>query len=671
MTKKEKTEHIQEVFSLKKAPENFCKATPPRSFVVRSWERCLTTHGLDPAAPYEPNVLSSSKLRDRRETLHRFLDVAKPYLGRLYRQVARSGKMVLLTDAQGVALESIRNPLFSDESEIPDPLPGWVLSEDHEGTNGIGMCLSEKRPLAIQRAEHFRATHIGHTCIVSPIFSATNELIAVLNASSVSTQEDEFGHFQALQLVNHYARLIEKANFLREFREEWVLRISLHPEISGSLSESLIAFNEDGRVVAADRIAHERLIDGPDDVLVGRCIYDLFDITLSNLMSRALPKPSLEWPIRSSETGIEYYGILRGPERDILSSGENVRRALEPNDETGKLSLTLDLDSLAGQDPQMVYNVGCLKRVMDKNIAIILQGETGTGKEAFAQAIHMASHRAKKPFVALNCASIPESLIESELFGYKAGAFTGAHGKGMRGKILQSDGGTLFLDEIGDMPLSLQTRLLRVLAEKEVTPLGGETSIPVELHVICATHRNLNELVATGVFREDLYYRLNGVTIKLPPLRERSDKEAIIELAFAIEAVANRQRMDLGKDAMKVLMDFSWPGNIRQLRNVLRFALAINESGTISLQDLPPEMSQQGRMRNEEQSWSAEPSFSDACDSDTSALSFLERSERESMLKSLGNLRWNITDSAKDLGLARATMYRKMKKYKIIPPNCR
>jgi transcriptional regulator of acetoin/glycerol metabolism len=209
------------------------------------------------------------------------------------------------------------------------------------------------------------------------------------------------------------------------------------------------------------------------------------------------------------------------------------------------------------------------------------------------------------------------------------------------------------------------------LAEKEITPLGGESTIPVELHVVCATHRNLNELVASGTFREDLYYRLNGVTIKLPPLRERSDKESIIELAFALEAGANRQRMDLGKDAMKALKNFPWPGNIRQLRNVLRFSLAINESGTVSLEDLPPELNPQARTRNEGQSSAVAPCSAEVSDSDTSGLSLLERSERESMLNSLIDHKWNITESAKDLGLARATMYRKMKKYGIIAPNFR
>jgi transcriptional regulator with PAS, ATPase and Fis domain len=191
----------------------------------------------------------------------------------------------------------------------------------------------------------------------------------------------------------------------------------------------------------------------------------------------------------------------------------------------------LTLEDLAGEDPQMLRNVRSAYRIADSGVSVLIQGPTGSGKEAFAHAMHLVSRRAERPFVAVNCAAIPETLIESELFGYKPGAFTGARKEGMRGKILQSAGGTLFLDEIGDMPLTLQTRLLRVLEEQEIVPLGSETAIKVDLHVIAASHRNLREMIANGTFREDLYYRLNGITLELPALRDRADKERVIHHA--------------------------------------------------------------------------------------------------------------------------------------------
>src|SRR6202043_2445524 len=249
----------------------------------------------------------------------------------------------------------------------------------------------------------------------------------------------------------------------------------------------------------------------------------------------------------------------------------------------------LTLEELAGDDPQMLRNVRSAYRIADSGVSVLIQGPTGSGKEAFAHAMHMASGRASRPFVAVNCAAIPETLIESELFGYKAGAFTGARKDGMRGKILQSAGGTLFLDEIGDMPLTLQTRLLGVLEEQEIVPLGSETAIKVDLHVLAASHRNLREMIADGTFREDLYYRLNGITLELPALRDRVDKERVIHHALAAET-GNGRPAAIEMDALQRLVAYPWPGNVRELRNVIRTALAICEGGVVRGIDLPREI---------------------------------------------------------------------------------
>lgn len=200
--------------------------------------------------------------------------------------------------------------------------------------------------------------------------------------------------------------------------------------------------------------------------------------------------------------------------------------------------------------------------VCNRRVNILIQGETGTGKEVLAQAFHDFSQRAKKSFIAVNCAAIPESLIESELFGYTAGTFTGARSKGMQGLIVRSDGGTLFLDEIGDMPLQLQTRLLRVLSEKEVLPLGADKSVPVDITVLSASHRDLRKLVGEGKFRQDLYYRLCGATLHLPALRDRQDRSYIIYRILGQEAsqLGCRPRIDEG--AMELLLRYTWPGNV-------------------------------------------------------------------------------------------------------------
>jgi transcriptional regulator with PAS, ATPase and Fis domain len=262
----------------------------------------------------------------------------------------------------------------------------------------------------------------------------------------------------------------------------------------------------------------------------------------------------------------------------------------EVSDVVSTVALGPALQRLGGDDRLMRSLQQQAQRLANKRINILIQGETGSGKEVFAKAIHESSSRKDKPFVAVNCAAIPESLIESELFGYTAGTFTGARSRGMKGLIAQSDGGTLFLDEIGDMPLHLQTRLLRVLSEHEVLPLGAERPVRVALTVIAASHRDLRQLIAAGSFREDLYYRLCGATLLLPSLRERQDLDYLIDLILQEEAAQLDVQGHITPEALALLEAHDWPGNVRQLRNVLRFGLALSDGAAIYPEHLPPEI---------------------------------------------------------------------------------
>jgi transcriptional regulator of acetoin/glycerol metabolism len=326
----------------------------------------------------------------------------------------------------------------------------------------------------------------------------------------------------------------------------------------------------------------------------------------------------------------------------------------------------LTLEDLAGEDPQMLRNVRSAYRIADSGVSVLIQGPTGSGKEAFAHAMHLVSRRAERPFVAVNCAAIPETLIESELFGYKPGAFTGARKEGMRGKILQSAGGTLFLDEIGDMPLTLQTRLLRVLEEQEIVPLGSETAIKVDLHVLAASHRNLREMIANGTFREDLYYRLNGITLELPALRDRADKERVIHHALAVET-GNGRPAAIEMDALQRLVAYPWPGNVRELRNVIRTALAICEGGVVRGIDLPREI------RDADSNNSAEPgslaflqgSRAGAADATLLTTNPLKAAERAALVRVISECHGNMTRVAAQLGMSRNTLYRRMKRHAI------
>jgi transcriptional regulator of acetoin/glycerol metabolism len=324
----------------------------------------------------------------------------------------------------------------------------------------------------------------------------------------------------------------------------------------------------------------------------------------------------------------------------------------------------LTLEDLAGEDPQMLRNVRSAYRIADSGVSVLIQGPTGSGKEAFAHAMHLVSRRAERPFVAVNCAAIPETLIESELFGYKSGAFTGARKEGMRGKILQSAGGTLFLDEIGDMPLTLQTRLLRVLEEQEIVPLGSETAIKVDLHVLAASHRNLREMIASGTFREDLYYRLNGITLELPALRDRADKERVIHHALAAET-GNGRPAAIEMDALQRLVAYPWPGNVRELRNVIRTALAICEGGVVRRIDLPREI-READSNSSAGSMSALMQGTLAGGGESpSPVNPLKAAERAALVRVIAECHGNMTRVAAQLGMSRNTLYRRMKRHAI------
>ena len=311
----------------------------------------------------------------------------------------------------------------------------------------------------------------------------------------------------------------------------------------------------------------------------------------------------------------------------------------------------------------MRKNLAFGRQLFAKQVPILLQGATGTGKEAFAKALHHSGLWFDKAFVTVNCAAIPESLIESELFGYTRGAFTGALKEGRVGKILQSNGGTLFLDEIGDMPLMLQTRLLRVIEEREIVPLGSDQAIPVTLHVISATHRDIRQMIQDGEFREDLYYRLNGITLHLPLLRDRADKADLIRTLLQ-EENSDQDSIEIAEDAFQRLLDYSWPGNIRQLRNALRTASALCRDGTIRLSNLPQEILHTDASARPDQAASGEAVGDAPAENPPSAA--LRDAECAALLRELERMHWNISRTAQALGISRNTLYRKIHKHNIV-----
>ncbi|ROM52965.1 sigma-54-dependent Fis family transcriptional regulator [Pseudomonas canadensis] len=599
--------------------------------IARSWLRCLEDYHLDPAQTIAPTVLEHGRLLESRERLQQVLHIAGSEMNSLHQQLSGAGHAVLLTDARGVILNCVTAP---SERKIFERAGLWLgadWSEACEGTNGIGTCLVERQSLTIHRDEHFRGRHTGLTCSASPVFDPHGDLLAVLDVSSAREAVSRQSQFHTMALVNLSAKMIESCYFLRHFENHWLLRFHLQAESVGLFSEGLLAFDGEGRICAVNQSALN-LLGQLRGGLLGQPVEAFFDCSLDQLLGRASANATASWPLRTRD-GRQLFAALRGQVRSVPAPF--IKPAPAP------------LPGICLGDPTLQQDFRKALRVFERDVPLLVNGETGSGKEAFAKAVHLASQRADKAFVALNCAAIPESLIESELFGYRGGSFTGARKEGMQGKLQQADGGTLFLDEIGDMPLALQTRLLRVLEDRLVVPLGGEPQA-VNVRIISATHRNLLERVQDGSFREDLYYRLNGLEVGLPPLRERSDKSQLLDFLLAQEA--NGESVSLDPSARGALLAFAWPGNVRQLRTVLRTLVALCDGGRVGLEDLPVQIRQAPPVPVA-QAKSMESPLDDA--------------ERLALLTALQQQRWHMTHTAEQLGVSRNTLYRKLRRHGI------
>jgi len=519
---------------------------------------------------------------------------------------------------------------------------GAVWSERHGGTNGMGTCLLERAPLIIHRDQHFLARNTGLTCCAAPVFDHRGELIAVLDASGESDRAQQ----HTLVLVNMSAQMIENRLFLHRFRDAFVVRFHSRPELVGTWSEGIIALDLSGAITAVDRNALFQLGCKRADDLINAPLERVFNISLPALVERSHRKSFHALPIYEARHRGRVFAVAQEPESRQRGAGvTQVALREEPSTPTESRSA---LDELDFGDPLMARNIEAAKRVLSRDVPILLLGETGTGKELFARALHAASGRADKPFVAVNCASMPEAEIQNELFGFRPGRIAAATREGQPGKIVQADGGMLFLDEIGDLPYALQARLLRVLEEREVIAPVAEAPIKVDIRLVSATHCKLGEKIRRGEFREDLFYRLQGLMLALPRLADRTDKRALIRHVFAQEAAA-APKVSLSEDLIDALCNHQWPGNIRQLRNVLRAMIALRTSDLLDLADLPSDYGLYLR-----------PAQPAAPAPEMDSLNPLRRAEREALLRELDLEHGNVSHVARKLGVGRNTLYRKM-----------
>jgi transcriptional regulator of acetoin/glycerol metabolism len=630
---------------------------------IRKAHERSETFGLQASARPDYDVLTSAGLMIKREQNRVLCVHAMPVMETLHEQIINTQSMIVLTNAEGLILHSIGDDDFLQRAEKVALRAGANWSESRQGTNAIGTALAEGCAMVVHGDQHYLTANRFLTCSSVPIIDPYGDVVGVLDV----TGDHRSYHPHTMALAKMSVQMIENHLFTTTFHETLQLSFHSRPEFVGTLMEGIVAFTHDGRFLSANRSAQFQL-GMPLAALRAHTLSSLFQLTSTQLIDRARASldPHIMLNLNNGTVVCARVQFRRASAEeghrpaDVHDRAKPAARVAVPPPGTG-LSRLAYLDT---GDAQVASVITKVRKVIGKDIPILITGETGTGKELLAQAIHNDSPRRDGPFVAVNCASIPETLIESELFGYEEGAFTGARRKGAVGKLLQANGGTLFLDEIGDMPYPLQVRLLRVLQERLVNPLGSTKTIPVDIAIICATHRDLRELIAQHRFRDDLYYRLNGLVVRLPPLRDRTDLSIVITKMLQHESAARAgdAPLSVAPDVMALFARCTWPGNFRQLGNLLRTAAAmVDDDGVIRREHLPEDFFED--LRDGDASGAA-GATSDALPAGEASpipqSGSLQDVATSVIAAALARHGGNVSAVARSLGVSRNTIYRRM-----------
>ena len=616
--------------------------------IARSWQRSqaagLAPSGRTPGAPHA----SAAQLARAMQRQYELLSHAQPVMDYLGSHVAGTHSLMILADAQGMLLRTLGDDGFAGRAERVALRPGALWAEPYRGTNAIGTALAEGQPVVVHGGEHYLLRNGFLTCSAAPIFDPSGKPMGVFDISGDhrAYHPATLGH--TLGLARSAAGMVEHRLFDTWHARSLRLRLHARPEGLGTLGEGLLALSEDGMVIGANSAALALLGLARGDI--GRAgIEPLLQLDLRTL---------LDW---AGQGGAAPHALARAGAAPLWLRAEGGAAVPRPatasgaaRPDAGGAGLSArPQDALAALDtgdPAMAAAVQRARRVIDKPIALLLQGESGVGKEVFARAAHASGARRDAPFVAVNCAALPETLIEAELFGYQGGAFTGARREGAPGRIREAHGGTLFLDEIGDMPLAMQARLLRVLQDRAVVPLGGGKPVAVDFALVCATHRKLRAELDAGRFREDLYYRLNGLTLHLPPLRERGDLAGLV--AQMLIDLAPDRPLTLAPPLATALAAYRWPGNLRQLHNALRTAAALLADGELQIDfgHLPDDLAE--ALRAIRATRPAQAVADEEAD--------LRLQEAHTVARVVEVCRGNLSEAARRLGISRNTLYRKL-----------
>lgn len=590
--------------------------------IVRSWQRAVKAGVRPDQRVLFSDIVTRSQWRRAEEENRVLIEMAGTDMEILAGAFPSQHWIVLCTNTQGMIVAS--HGRLGAGPAGPSPLQhGRQFAQDDIGTNAPGCVLedSDGHGVEIRRGEHYLHELVDVVCAAAPILDCHERLIGVLDITGFGVDLPRY----ALSRVQAAALSIGNRTFER-LPGCRVVRLHHDYRMLQTPVEGVIALSEDGVIVAANRAARQMLhLSGAE-----------FGV---------------------AEVDSLFVGGLRGLDagaQAMVHTPAGERLHVATADTAGRRVASYPGKACAAAAASQVIGDAALGRVFGKavmavreQVPLILLGETGSGKSMLARALHDAS-RPDGNFVSLNCSAIPEGLIEAELFGYADGAFTGSRKGGCAGKIEQANQGTLFLDEIGDMPLALQTRLLSVLQERSVTRVGAGKPVAVDISVICATHRNLHELVREGEFREDLFFRLNGMSVRIPALRERTDLPELIGSTLA--GLSHGRDKLLDADVMALLMSHAWPGNVRELHQVLRTAVAL--SGEVTLI----------RREHLDESWLDSALGTSAAPLPPAAglptrLADVQSQMIELTLAELGG---NRSRAAKALGISRATLYRKL-----------
>lgn len=622
-----------------------------KPFIRRSWERCRD-YGVNFESVYDTEFLSSPELAAKLEERRTLVKVAAPVMENLYLVLKGLGFMVVLADPEGYIIKAIIDDGFKAQSRMLMLCEGANWSEKSKGTNAIGTSLVEQEPLKVLGHEHFVRNNHVLACAAVPILGTEGQVLGTLDVTGDSRKANE----RVFRMVSMSARTIEQELKMLYLHKKLDIYKAKYQGLFELIQDGAVIVDEYGTIREISPSAGRVLGVKPEDCLGGN-IEELFNLNnMWVLDSSSKNTKEITISPKNDSTLISakakrIYGPDGTPEGMVAIVGNNIAR--EPAEKKtllteGGNAVRFTFDQIIGESKYLQQVISICKRVAKNNSTVLLTGETGTGKEILAQAIHQESSRSNGPFIAVNCAAIPAELIESELFGYEDGAFTGARKGGNPGKFELADGGTIFLDEIGDMSARAQVSLLRVLQEKQFYRVGGHVVKPIDVRVIAATHRNLADMVRDNSFRKDLFFRLNIVNVYIPPLRSR-DKDILLLTKFFLNKYKDaigRPNLDISEETLKLFKQYSWPGNIRELENMIEGLVNVVEDNLITVKHLPPQMFESNA----------------ALTGDILTLKELEKAAIQQAVRDCSGC---ISAASAKLDIGRSTLYRKIKEYQI------